>query len=64
MRVSIKYKNWKGVTSTRDIMPHSIFFGNNEYHKDKQWILTAWDIGKGDLRTFAMKDIKSWGEIT
>ena len=60
--VRITYKNWKGVTSVRNIWPDELIFGTSEYHKDEQWLLEAFDIDKHDYRLFAMKDISSWEE--
>ena len=58
--VTIVYTNYKGVTAIRHIIPISIFFGHTDWHKEDQWILTAYDIDKEAERGFAMKDIKSW----
>lgn len=30
------------------------------YHPEPQWILTAYDVEKGAVRGFAMKDIRAW----
>lgn len=54
----IEYKNWRGETSTRHIFPRKTYFGSNQYHKEPQWLLEAWDINKGVMRTFAMRDMK------
>lgn len=58
--VKILYTNWKGETSVRNIIPERIEFLSNEWHKEEQWCLVAFDIDKRDFRTFACKDIKSW----
>lgn len=58
--VTIVYTNWKGVTAVRQIFPVRVFFGNNEWHKENQWLLEAIDLEKNATRTFAMKDIRSW----
>lgn len=60
--VKVTYKNHKGETSVRRIIPHSnsIFYGSNEWHKEPQWLLWCWDMDKSADRTFAMKDISSW----
>ena len=36
------------------------FFGYNEWHSERQWMLKAWDFGKNANRIFAMKDITFW----
>ena len=59
-QVKILYTNWKGVTAYRNIIPKSIEFKSTEWHKEKQWILNAFDIDKQADRGFALKDIKEW----
>lgn len=58
--VEILYTNWKGETRKRAILPISIEFKATEWHKEEQWILNAFDIEKGEDRSFAMADIKEW----
>jgi predicted DNA-binding transcriptional regulator YafY len=58
--VTINYTNYKGQTANRKIVPHSIHFGKTEFHPQPQWLLTATDIDKNELRVFALKDIHSW----
>jgi predicted DNA-binding transcriptional regulator YafY len=55
--IEIKYKNWKGVTSNRIIIPIKLWYGESDFHKGKQWFLRAYDIAKLDKRDFAIKDI-------
>jgi len=63
MKVRIRYTNWKGVTAHRVIVPISIEFASTDWHKDAQWILTALDYDKQEMRDFAMKDISEWEEV-
>lgn len=56
----VKYKNWKGETAVRKIIPLSVFYGSTEYHKQEQWLMKVWDLEKGDYRTYALKDIQIW----
>jgi len=58
--VRILYKNYKGETGYRNIMPEKIWFGSTEWHPEKQWLLDAQDLEKKSLRNFAMKDIQEW----
>ncbi len=58
--VKIIYTNYKGETGVRNILPKEIFFGSNEWHKENQWLLIAYDLDKEVDRTFAMKDIHTW----
>jgi predicted DNA-binding transcriptional regulator YafY len=56
--MNINYTNWKRVRSNRNIIPLFPYYGSNEYHPTKQWLLKAWDIDKKAIRSFALKDIK------
>ena len=58
--VTIVYKNHRGETGERRIIPRKLWFGSTEWHKEDQWLLDALDTGKGAMRGFAMKDILSW----
>ncbi|MEK6894438.1 MAG: WYL domain-containing protein [Nanoarchaeota archaeon] len=58
--VKIIYTNYKGETAERTIIPKEIVFESNEFHKEEQWILVAFDVDKQAERRFAIKDIKSW----
>ncbi len=54
----IKYTNWRGETAVREILPRRCYFSHNEWHKEDQWLMEAWDISKDELRIFAMSDMK------
>jgi hypothetical protein len=54
----ILYTNHKGETRVRTITPERVFWGSNEFHPERQWLLSAFEKGKGQ-RTFAMKDMAS-----
>ncbi len=62
-QVSIVYTNYKGVTAERIIIPFEILYGHTDWHKQDQWLLRAFDIGKQAERTFAVKDIKAWNAV-
>lgn len=57
--INLIYTNYKGKTSQRKIIPKEVIFDSNEWHKEKQWLLIAFDIEKNADRTFAMKDIRT-----
>lgn len=61
--VTIIYKNWRGETAKRQIVPTHVWFGHTEWHKEDQWLLTAFDVDKKDARDFALKDIQEWSPI-
>lgn len=52
--ISINYTNWRGETRDRNIQPIEIWFGSNKWHTDKQWMLKAIDLDKGEERDFAL----------
>lgn len=54
------YKNYKGQTSERTVLPAGVLYGSNEYHKEKQYFLHAWDVEKKAYRDFALKDVVSF----
>lgn len=60
--IMIDYTNHAGVRAVREIIPllNGIRFGSTDWHHEPQWLLDAHDVGKDDMRTFAMKDIHSW----
>ncbi len=64
--VVIDYTNWRGERSERRIIPNmeSLWFGFNDWHREAQWLLDAYDVEKGELRTFAMRDIHSWHSVS
>ncbi|PIN75384.1 hypothetical protein COV18_04310 [Candidatus Woesearchaeota archaeon CG10_big_fil_rev_8_21_14_0_10_37_12] len=59
-KVQITYTNYKGETSQRNIIPLRLIFSSNEWHKEEQWLLEAYDLVKQANRTFSCKDIREW----
>lgn len=51
-----------GERRVRNVIPHDISYGTNEFHREPQWIMQAYDQEKRCMRSFAMKDIHSWTE--
>ena len=49
--IKVSYKNHRGETGTRRIIPLSIFFGLTNYHPEEQWLLRVWDLDKNDYST-------------
>ena len=52
------YKNWRGETSQRRIVPEKIWFGETEWHPGQQWFLRGLDAEKREVRDFALSDIQ------
>lgn len=59
-RVTFTYKNYRGETSTRLVIPSHLAFGATKWHPKPQWLLEAHDCLKNAPRTFAVKDISDW----
>lgn len=55
----IDYTNWRGERSTRRVVPMRLEWENNEWHPETQWIMHALDIGKREVRGFALAGIHS-----
>lgn len=56
-RVVVLYKNWKGKTDKRVIIPIKSYWGHTEFHTEDQFLLECYDVEKEANRTYAMKDI-------
>lgn len=52
------YTNWRGEYSVRRVMPVKLYWGASEYHKERQWLLLAYDVDREQDRTFAFKDMR------
>lgn len=61
--LTFTYRNYKGITSNRKVIPINIYWGSNEYHEGDQWLLKAFDLDKNEIRFFAVRDIISFGEV-
>jgi len=55
----ILYKNHRGETAWRRIIPHEIQFKETPWHPP-QWILQAMDLDKQEARSFAVANILEW----
>lgn len=58
--VMIDYTNYRGIRSMRRIQPLSLAYESNEYHPTKTWLLKAVDVDKGEVRTYALDEIRTW----
>ena len=55
--LKFKYLNWEKKTAIRTVKPIKIWYGETQFHPQKQWFLKAFDLDKKEERDFAMKDI-------
>lgn len=52
------YTNWKGIFRSRLVRVLGFSYGCTEYHKNKQWFLTAYDMEDNNMiKQFALNDI-------
>lgn len=58
--VFIDYTNWRGERRERLIIPCFRWFGSTPYHQTAQWLIDAYDVEKGQMRSFAEKGIHAW----
>lgn len=60
--VRILYRNHRGEVAHRRIVPVAggLSFGANHWHREPGWLLAAYDKDKGEMRTFAKKDVMGW----
>lgn len=52
------YRNWRGEVATRRAIPQHVYFGATEWHPEPQWLMRAFDVDKGEVRDFAMRDME------
>lgn len=55
--MKVRYTNYRGETSNREIQGREIFFGSNEYHPEPQWLMRGIDMERFVERVFAIRDM-------
>jgi predicted DNA-binding transcriptional regulator YafY len=58
-KIEFDYVNWKGVKGRRKVEVNEFHYDSTKYHPEKQWLLEAFDLDKGELRIFAMRDMSN-----
>lgn len=61
--VRFLYVNWKGERADRHVLPIRIWYGKTNWHPELQWFLQGFDLGKQELRDFALDGIIGWHEL-
>jgi hypothetical protein len=61
---TVVYKNWRGETATRTIVPLRLHYGSSIYHPEPQFLLKVVDLEKNAERDFALCDIQHWSDST
>lgn len=51
------YENYTGKIAVRNAIPVRMTFGSNEWHQERQWMMEAFDLEHGAMRTFAAMGI-------
>jgi len=59
--VKVEYKNWRGETAVRTIIPKRIYFGSTDWHPEEAWLMEVFDIDRQAERIYSIKDIIKWG---
>jgi len=59
------YTNYKGETALRKVVTPSLTYGISEYHNNGEpcWLLVAFDVTKGDWRSFDFSSIHSFEQL-
>lgn len=57
-KISFSYMNYKGQFRRRKAVMIGIFWGSNQWHSKPQWLVKGEDLEKGEIRTYALKDIR------
>lgn len=60
--VSISYKNHRGETQVRRVLPQRIWFGSTDWHPAEQWFMDAYDLDREAVRSFAMRAIDDFAD--
>lgn len=55
--IRFTYKNHEGTTDERHAVPLEIHYGSNEWHKEPQYFLRAYDLDRKAIRDFALANI-------
>lgn len=55
--ITVTYTNFRNETTQRHIIPQYLHYGSTSYHPEPQMLLTAYDVDRMGVRTFAVKDM-------
>lgn len=58
-KIEFDYVNWKGEKEFMKVEVGEFYYGTNEYHKEPQWLMEAYDLNKQVHRMFAMKNMSN-----
>ncbi len=63
MKVEVRYKNWRGETADRRIVPAKIYFGKTDWHPEPGWLIDAYDVDREANRLYALADVEEWLKV-
>lgn len=59
--ISMFYTNHRGEKHRRHVIPFNFVYGVAEpWYREPQWLMVAYDLGKGAWRTFALDNVSGW----
>lgn len=53
-KIRIKYKNWKGNSRFREIVPIELWYGSTKWHPYSQYFIKALDLEDNAIKDFAL----------
>jgi hypothetical protein len=57
------YVNYRGEKAWRRFIPVMLWYGSTPWHPEPQWLLTARDVEKNEMRDFALSGFISAMEL-
>jgi hypothetical protein len=55
--VTVRYRNYRGETALRRVVPRDVWYGSTDWHPEPQWMINVLDVDRDVERSFAMRDI-------
>jgi predicted DNA-binding transcriptional regulator YafY len=55
--VTVRYRNYRGETSLRRVLPRGVWYGSTDWHPEPQWVMDVLDVDRDVERSFALRDI-------
>lgn len=58
MTLTFRYRNHRGESTDRTVLPLRIWHGSTKWHPQPQWLLQAYDTGRDAMRDFAFSGMQ------
>lgn len=52
--IEVRFLNYRDEWETRHLLFQGVDYGSNSYYPDAQWFLRAWDVERGEPRSFPL----------